>query len=103
MPLCLGLSFIEGLLKDIGSKIKGRQEEALDEQHLELERMVEALGTLGASIKGAVLFWKPVMTSKACGYTSEDSEECARKPKYSVRPGANEIYRGLSQHIGDRG
>ncbi|KAJ9547543.1 hypothetical protein OSB04_020086 [Centaurea solstitialis] len=80
---------------DIGSKIKGRQEETLDEQHLESERMVGALGTLGASIKGAVIFWKAVMTSKACGFTSEDSEECARKPKYSVRPGANEIYRGL--------
>ncbi|KAJ9541884.1 hypothetical protein OSB04_028390 [Centaurea solstitialis] len=88
---------------DIGTKIKGRQEETLDKQHLESERMVGALGTLGASIKGAVIFWKAVMTSKACGYTSEDSEECARKPKYSVRPGANEIYRGLSQRIGDRG
>ncbi|KAJ9536027.1 LOW QUALITY PROTEIN: hypothetical protein OSB04_un000810 [Centaurea solstitialis] len=80
----------------IGSKIKGRQEETLDEQHLESERMVGVLGTLGASIKGAVIFWKAVMTSKACGYTSEDSEECARKPKYSVRPGANEVYRGLT-------
>ncbi|KAJ9551981.1 hypothetical protein OSB04_016026 [Centaurea solstitialis] len=73
------------------------------EQHLESEWMVGALGTLGVSIKGAVILWKAVMTSKACGYTSEDSEECAHKPKYSVRPGANEIYRGLRQHIGDRG
>ncbi|KAJ9544894.1 hypothetical protein OSB04_024601 [Centaurea solstitialis] len=65
---------------DIGSKIKGRQEETLDEQHLESERMVGALGTLGASIKGAVIFWKAVITSKACGYTSEDSEESYRRP-----------------------
>ncbi|KAJ9536796.1 hypothetical protein OSB04_un000020 [Centaurea solstitialis] len=62
----------------------GRQEETLDEQHLESERMVGVLGTLGVGIKGVVLFWKAVMTSKACGYTSEDSEECARKPKYSL-------------------
>ncbi|KAJ9552613.1 hypothetical protein OSB04_016658 [Centaurea solstitialis] len=64
------------------------------------ERSSVEAGSVGVSIKGAVVFWKAVMTSKACESTPEDSEECARKPKYSVRPGANEMYHGLSQHIG---
>ncbi|KAJ9546525.1 LOW QUALITY PROTEIN: hypothetical protein OSB04_019068 [Centaurea solstitialis] len=83
-------------LRDEVSVYTNHEEPSVPVQHERSWRDGGALGTLGASIKGAVLFWKAVMTSKACGYTSEDFEECARKPKYSVRPGANEIYRGLT-------